>query len=345
MKLKKTTISKLNEENIESFNSILEKDIYLSYEWLIFLQCVFERDINIVFSENDMKQLEFFLPYIKKFTKGSIRNQSLPLSYVSFPSVQNLNDIKNFENILMLLDEKHCFTSSQKLKNTEIIDEYSISEIDIKKYNNIEDLFASFNKNNIQRKIRKALSDNLELIIDGEKEIFKSFSKIQSLTRHRQGSPDFPKDFFINLKSILKDKAKIFGVKKNNELISASIFLFDDRNKVAKYLYGASNELIETKRVGANQLSLWLGIKHAKESSFEKICLGLTPTNQTSLLQYKNRWGAKKRTVYWLKYHKKIITFNLKRNSIFFYIPIIFLKLLPLRYFKAISKILFKIST
>ena len=339
MNLKETTLSRLNVNKFKKFNKITNKSLFLSYDWLSFLGEIYNKDPKISYYFNKKKQIEFFLPFIDKFTRTSTKSVSLPLCVIPLSSFHNL---EKFISALRNKTDEVYFHSSNLIEGTAIVDNFYLSTLDMNKYSNSEKLFNSLNKSNIQRKVLKAMKQNFTLIVDGNKKLFEEFENLQSKTRHRQGSPDYPKNFFKNLTKFLKNKVKIFGVKENDKLIAATVFFWDKNSNRAIYAYGANDEKYLTKNRGANQLAMWLGIEYAKKNNFRYLDFGKTPLSNKSLLTYKERWGAKTENCFMLVHPKKATKLDVKRDSYFFLIFSKLMRILPFNIYKFISGTIFK---
>jgi lipid II:glycine glycyltransferase (peptidoglycan interpeptide bridge formation enzyme) len=164
--------------------------------------------------------------------------------------------------------------------------------IDLRPYETEEAILKIFHPRHIHRKIRKAQESGLTVRKGSSARDFEQFHALQVQTRHRQGSPTFPKSMFQHVFEEMHESnlAHLYLVCQNELVISGTIFFhFGD---TATYAYGASLSNRDYWQLGVNQLAMWHGIRDAFRTGKARIDLGTTPIHQHGLRTYKERWGG-----------------------------------------------------
>lgn len=161
-----------------------------------------------------------------------------------------------------------------------------------------EELFASFHKTCVQRKIRRAEREGL-VYKDGTSDaLLKSFYDLLLQTRRRQGLPPQPLSWFRNLLSGLGDKVRVRVAYKGGLAISAILTLL--HGKTVSYKYGGSAKAFQN--LGGNQFLLWKTIQEAKNKHLLLFDLGRSDDNDSGLIQFKSRWGASQSSLVYFRY-------------------------------------------
>jgi hypothetical protein len=262
---------------------------YHQKEWHDFLQVTFKWNIRAIVGFED-ETLVLFLPFITKRRLFKHVNVSLPLSHkigIAFKrkydkcfDVSTLNLI-NFD----VHDDIHCEGFSQNKNNKSAI-------LDLSGYKTEKEIFRSFNKDSIQRKITKCEKSDIVVKLDNSEDAFNQFYDLQLETRIRQGSLMYPKCYFVNLLHCFKNTNAInlYGAFYENKMLAAVIF-FNYKN-VAIYAYGASRSDREMFKLGLNQAVMWEAIKHSYENQIKIVDFGSTPRYNKNLIDYKSKWNC-----------------------------------------------------
>ena len=159
-----------------------------------------------------------------------------------------------------------------------------------------EELFRSFHKNNIQRKIRRAEREGLTYEVGNSESLLEKFLQLQLLTRRRHGLPPQPRAWFRNLMDCLADKFKI-RVVSHDERPIASIITIHFKDCVV-YKYGCSDT--KFNNLGGTALLFWKTIQEAKKDGVHEFDLGRSDSTNSGLITFKERWGAtRSQLTYW----------------------------------------------
>lgn len=156
----------------------------------------------------------------------------------------------------------------------------------------IEQIFRSFHKNCIQRAIKKAQKENIEIFQGRHLADLKAFYRLHLITRKKHGVPVQPFRFFRNLWETFypRQMTTLLMARFEGNVIAAVILLW--HNKTAYYKFGASDDRFQNQR--ANQLLMWEAIQIAHNRNCKCFDFGRTSITNRGLEKYKSRWGTKK---------------------------------------------------
>jgi CelD/BcsL family acetyltransferase involved in cellulose biosynthesis len=157
-------------------------------------------------------------------------------------------------------------------------------------------IFSGFNKDSIQRKIRRAEREGLGYEEGLSGKLIEEFYRLLLLTRRRHQLPPQPVAWFYQLAACLGDKMKIRVAYKNGEAIASIITLQFKASMV--YKYGCSDAAYHN--TGAMQMLFWKTIQEALASGLKTFDLGRCEIDNTGLAIFKERWGATRSLMaYW----------------------------------------------
>ncbi len=232
---------------------------------------------------------------------------SVPFSDHCEPLVESSEDLKllarAFEEELELapLDyvevrPLHHFEPKTTLHRTSI--PYSFHVLDLT--TDLQSVFRSFHKNCIQRKVRRAEHEHLAYSEGRSSAHLDEFYRLFTLTRERLKVPPQPKAWFCNLIACLGSAVKI-RLACDGAVPVAAIMTITHKDTLY-YKYGCSNA--DFNKLGPIQMLLWRAIQDAHASGLRFVDFGRTDADQTSLIQFKDRWGATRSTLQYYRYSK-----------------------------------------
>lgn len=134
----------------------------------------------------------------------------------------------------------------------------------------LDELFRSFDRNSIQRGIRRGERHPLVFEEGRSPELLKKFYYLQVLTRRRHGVPPPPVAWFGALLSLLAEKAIIRLVSSDGRPVAACMILFDKNSAV--YKYGGSDPRYNSLR--GTTLLYWRTIQDARLRRAKTLDLG-----------------------------------------------------------------------
>jgi hypothetical protein len=158
------------------------------------------------------------------------------------------------------------------------------------------DLFGSFHKGSVQRRVRRAERAGLVERVGRSERLLKDFYGLCLLTRQRQKLPPQPYKWFQNVVQCMGEYLEIRTAYKNDIPI-ASILTLRFRNTVY-YKYGCSDA--QFNHLGATPFLLWRAIWDAKSNGATEFDLGRTEMGNAGLIAFKNKWAPGPQTLtYW----------------------------------------------
>ena len=160
----------------------------------------------------------------------------------------------------------------------------------------LESVTARFHKNHVLRKIRRSEREGLRCVEGNDREALNAFYPLLVRTRRRHGLPPQPREWFETILDCLKERATIRVAYKGATPI-ATVLTLTHRGTVT-YKYGASDE--RWHNLGGMQLLLWKTIEDASARGFTELDMGRSETHATSLVAFKEHWGATRETLKYL---------------------------------------------
>jgi hypothetical protein len=162
----------------------------------------------------------------------------------------------------------------------------------------LEDIFRGFHPSTIQRKIRRAERESLGYAEGRSEPLLRDFYRLLVLTRRRHGLPPQPIQWFRNLAACFGDRLNIAIALKHRRAIAAMLTLREGSTLV--YKYGCSDAAFHS--TGAMPFLLWRTIKTAKENAVRVLDLGRSDLDNPGLIAFKNRLGATRQDVNYIRY-------------------------------------------
>jgi lipid II:glycine glycyltransferase (peptidoglycan interpeptide bridge formation enzyme) len=162
----------------------------------------------------------------------------------------------------------------------------------------VESLFSDLHKSCIQRKIIRAERDGVKIEKGNNPELLKVFFHLFVQHRRRLGLPPQPFEWFKNLAEFFGDKLSILVAR--DKAVPAGAVLTISHNKTQVYKYGCSDRRYTAS--GAMPLLMWRVIQEAKEAGFDSLDLGRSDLGDVGLVTFKDRLGAEKRKIKYLRF-------------------------------------------
>jgi lipid II:glycine glycyltransferase (peptidoglycan interpeptide bridge formation enzyme) len=166
-------------------------------------------------------------------------------------------------------------------------------------------LFKSFHKS-VQRKIRRADREELRYEAGTKESLLKHFYKLLITTRRQQYLPPQPMKWFRTLIDSMGEAIRIHVVFKR-EVPVASILTLSYK-KTLVYKYGCNDS--RYSNLGGNAMLFWNAIQEAKAAGMQELDMGRSALENTGLVTYKERWGAKRSTLTYWRYPAKAVRFK-----------------------------------
>jgi len=159
-----------------------------------------------------------------------------------------------------------------------------------------EELFRSFHKDCVQRKVRRAEREALTCEEGRSESLLRKFYQLQLLTRRRHQLPPQSLSWFRNLRDCLGESLAIRVASKNGQPV-ASIFTLRFKDCLV-YKYGCSDSRFHN--LGAMALLFWRAIQEAKRAGALYFDMGRSDCENAGLLTFKEHWGGTRSLLsYW----------------------------------------------
>jgi CelD/BcsL family acetyltransferase involved in cellulose biosynthesis len=162
---------------------------------------------------------------------------------------------------------------------------YSFHRLDLRK--STQELFQSFHKDCVQRKIRRAERERLHYEEGTSESLLQKFYDLLVITRRRQHLPPQPLSWFRQLATFGGDLKIRLATK--DDLPVASILTLTHK-KTMVYKYGGSDARFH--RWGGMALLFWNAIQDAKGKGCEQFEFGRSDSGNLGLIAFKERWKA-----------------------------------------------------
>jgi lipid II:glycine glycyltransferase (peptidoglycan interpeptide bridge formation enzyme) len=173
---------------------------------------------------------------------------------------------------------------------------YCLHQIDIRP--DLDTLYSNCHKDSTQRKIRRAQREGLTYEEGRSAFFLDSFYRLLVLTRRRHMVPPQPKRWFQNLIDCFGEALKIRVAVKNKQAIAAILTLRYKDTLV--YKYGCSDSKFHN--LGGMYFLFWRSIQEAKQDGLCVFDLGRSEWEDTGLITFKDRWGAKRSALTYLRF-------------------------------------------
>jgi len=171
---------------------------------------------------------------------------------------------------------------------------YPFHRLDLRR--STEELFHSFHKDCVQRKIRRAEREGLNYEAGNSEALLQRFYKLLLVTRRRQYLPPQPLAWFRGLLAAFGTDIRI-RVASKGDVPVASILTLRHKQSVV-YKYGGS--ISSLNKLGGMALLFWKTIQEAKNQELEELDMGRSNADNAGLIAFKEHWRAVGTTLtYW----------------------------------------------
>ena len=187
-----------------------------------------------------------------------------------------------------------CFSQTGEGAGFLPVAKYYLHKLDVRP--ELDQLFRSFNKDSVQRRVRRANRANLVERHGNSDELLKDFYRLFIITRSRHNLPPIPLVWFRNLIRSMGHALEIRVAYQGQSAVAAILTLrFRD---VLYYKYGCSDARLNW--LGAMPWLLWRAIAAAKSDGVAEFDMGRTQEGNAGLLAFKSHWAPEPTSlVYW----------------------------------------------
>jgi hypothetical protein len=272
--------------------------------WLEALRCTYGYEPFVLTTCSPSHDLTNGLLFCRIHSRlTGCRLVSLPFSDHCEPLVDGPEDIE------LLLCRLEDFVKKENLKYIEIrpatarlegvpafgkSKEFWFHRIDLRP--SLDQLFHSFHRDCVQRKVRRAEREALSYEEGRSESLLQQFYRLLLLTRRRQQLPPHPISWFRNLIGCLDDGISIRVASKGGHPVASIVTL--RYKEVLVYKYGCSDARF--RQCGGMQALFWQAIQEAKVEGLREFDLGRSDCDNAGLVAFKDRWGSSRSALtYW----------------------------------------------
>ena len=150
----------------------------------------------------------------------------------------------------------------------------------------------------LQRRIKRAEHEHLSYEKGTSDDLLNDFYRLQMITRRRHQLLPQPRSWFRNLVASMGPNLEIRLARKDGIPIAAILALYHRRTVV--YKYGCSDERFH--HLAGMPFLFWKLIEESKMAGAEQLDLGRTGLDNAGLVEFKDRFGATRRRITYLRY-------------------------------------------
>ena len=161
----------------------------------------------------------------------------------------------------------------------------------------LDELYRKLHVDSIRRKIQKAEKADLKVECGSSDALLAQFYALHVETRRRQLAPPHPLKWFRNILRWVGEKASIRVAYKERTPVSA-VFTLEHRNTLV-YKYGCSDARFHS--LGAMPFVFWDMIRDARNRGLQHLDMGRSDLDNPGLLAFKDKWGAKRHELIYLR--------------------------------------------
>jgi hypothetical protein len=162
---------------------------------------------------------------------------------------------------------------------------YSLHRLDLRR--NAQELFRSFHRDCVQRKIRRAERERLRYEEGTSEGLLQKFYELLLITRRRQGLPSQPLSWFREVITAFGNDLKIRLAAKNDMPVASILMLTHKKSMV--YKYGCSDARFH--KWGACLSCSGTPYWTPKKGDVMNLKWG-SDSNRLGLISFKKRWGT-----------------------------------------------------
>ncbi len=159
-------------------------------------------------------------------------------------------------------------------------------------------LSRNLHKDCVLRRVRHAEKERLTYERGGSNRLLCAFYRLLTITRRRHHLLPQPRDWFSNLMAEMNPRPEIRLASKDG-IPLAAIFTLRHGSTVV-YKYGCSDERFH--HLGGMPFLFWNLIEESKYEGVDRIDLGRTDLENKGLMEFKDRLGASRRRIDYLRY-------------------------------------------
>jgi len=310
--------------------------IYHTPEWKRFLEKTFDYQPQYLFASDDCGNLIGLLPLFHVDGKlGGRRLCSTPFAHDCGPIGK-----KEVRDELIYAAISLC--KKLQLKNLEIRDSIGLGQLnEVNNFStfilplskNIPDVWKRLDKGSTRWAITKSKKSNVSVDNTNDTDTLKQFYELNCITKKELGVPCHPWNFFENLFTNFGERVSLYTASYDSQVIGGGIMIcFKDS---VLYGYGAANP--QFLKLHPYNAFIWRSIEDACSAGCKNFDFGRTSYEDYGLIQFKKKWGAVEKKLYYSFYQKQPGFSNVNRSSVLFRIANQCFRMMPMKVYKSIS--------
>jgi len=313
--------------------------LFHSPEWRTFLERTFGYTSHSLFARDPCGQVTGMMPLfeVKSRITGN-RLVSVPFAHECSP----LGPLKDRIDLVAAAMDVHERLDTRSLElRTGVAHPAFISYNQFSTFilplSTEEDAWGSIHRS-AKRYIKKSL-EKVNVTESNTEADAAAFYQINCLNKRRKGVPAHPEVFFKNLTALFPEAVHIYLAWLDHEPIGGVITLDSGRCGVL-YGYGASDPAyLDYSPLYA---SLWKSIEDACRRQRDAFDFGRVSSDNTGLISFKKRWGARERRLDYCYYPSNRPVLSGKRDTPAFRMASAVVRHMPLSAYKLVSDRVFR---
>lgn len=324
----KNNVQIINPKTFQGWDQFVESH---PYGWITHLsgwQSVLEHSFPHIRGEAvallQGKELIAALPFyhVKSVLTGN-RLVSVPFGTICDPLVTNQKDAQS------LIDRVISQTNKAKYLEIRTLFSSHIGKLDNFLAHNFfkhhflrldrdpDSLKKSFDRTNVRQRINRSLKSDLILIDGSTEKDLRDFFNLHAKTRKRLGLPVQPYRFFLNLFNTFYSSGKLeLLLTKYQEQVIAGVINFRFRKRVS-IEFSVYDE--QFRKFSPIHFLFWNTILRAMKNGDTILDFGRTSPNNTSLMNFKKRWGTEIMEMPQFYYPKEVYSGDYEPDRKFIY--------------------------
>lgn len=173
----------------------------------------------------------------------------------------------------------------------------------LKTSGSLDDVFRAFDKDSVQRRIRRAEREKIAVEKGCSQEQVNDFYRLLIGTRKRHHLPPQPRSWFTNLFKNMTGQAELRIARKDGIAIGAIVSLHTGTNVI--YKYGCSDE--QYHRLAPMPWLFWNLIMDANAAGAESLDFGRTDLDNAGLIRFKDQFGTVRTKLTYYRFANKTV--------------------------------------
>jgi serine/alanine adding enzyme len=310
-------------------------------EWQAVLKESLGHKPYYVFAKNEEGKLCGVLPlfHVKSALAGS-RLVSLPFANACGPIADSPDTIEALVNrAKSLCDEMKCQYLEIRMTNAlspglDLNDYFFTYVVELSEP---QAMWKRLDKR-VRWAVDKARKGGVVVKIDDSAKGLETFHDLNLRTKRRLGVPAHSSGFFTAMRKHMNGHFRLYLAEVQGKVVAGAIDI--SFNGVVAYSYAASDS--SYLQHCPNDAIAWQAIQDSSNEGYRHFDFGKTASDNVGLAQFKKKWGAEKRSLYYYYYPKEPNLVSSNRTGIKYKLVTGLWRKLPLPVLRVLSPIAFR---